>query len=89
MQYVITFLEGVISFISPCMLPLLPLYISYFAGNADKRSHVLARAIAFMLGFTAIFTAMGLFAGTLGSLLMRYQTAVNLISSFLHPYRVE
>lgn len=83
MQYVITFLEGVISFISPCMLPLLPLYISYFAGNADKRSHVLARAIAFMLGFTAIFTAMGLFAGTLGSLLMRYQTAVNLIGGLI------
>ena len=83
MQYIITFLEGIISFISPCMLPMLPLYISYFAGNADQRRHVLARAIAFMLGFTSIFTALGLFAGTLGVLLLRYQTAVNLIGGFV------
>lgn len=33
MEYIITFVEGIISFISPCMLPILPLYISYFAGN--------------------------------------------------------
>lgn len=83
MQYIITFLEGIISFISPCMLPMLPLYISYFAGNADKRSHVLARALAFMLGFTAIFTALGLFAGTLGSFLLRYQTVVNIVGGLI------
>lgn len=40
MEFVITFLEGFISFISPCMLPLLPLYISYFAGRADKKHKV-------------------------------------------------
>ena len=33
MQYVISFLEGIITFISPCLLPMLPLYISYFAGG--------------------------------------------------------
>ena len=33
MDYLITFLEGIIAFISPCMLPLLPVYISYFAGG--------------------------------------------------------
>lgn len=83
MQYLITFLEGIISFISPCMLPMLPLYISYFAGNADKRRHVLLRAAAFVLGFTVIFTALGLFAGTLGTFLMRYQTAVNLVGGII------
>ena len=36
MQYFITFLEGIISFISPCMLPMLPIYISYFGGNQSK-----------------------------------------------------
>ena len=66
MQYLITFLEGFISFISPCMLPMLPLYISYFAGNADKKHRTLARALAFVLGFTGVFTLLGLFAGTLG-----------------------
>ena len=40
MEFAITFLEGFISFISPCMLPLLPLYISYFAGGADKKHKV-------------------------------------------------
>ncbi len=77
MQYIITFLEGVISFISPCMLPMLPLYISYFAGNTGKKHHTLLRASAFVLGFTVVFTALGLFAGTLGSFLGRHQTVVN------------
>lgn len=79
MQYLITFLEGVISFISPCMLPMLPAYISYFAGNADKKHHVLLRSLAFVLGFTVIFTLLGLFAGTLSSFLMKYQSIVNIV----------
>jgi cytochrome c-type biogenesis protein len=83
MQYLITFLEGFISFISPCMLPMLPLYISYFAGNADKKHRTLARALAFVLGFTGVFTLLGLFAGTLGQLLARYQTAVNIVTGLI------
>lgn len=83
MQYLITFLEGIISFISPCMLPMLPLYISYFAGNADHKRNIFLRAGAFVLGFTAVFTALGLFAGTLGGFLAKYQTAVNLICGII------
>ena len=83
MQYVITFLEGIISFISPCMLPMLPLYLSYFAGNADKRHHVLLRVLGFLLGFTLVFTALGMFAGTLGVFLMKYQTAVNIVGGLV------
>lgn len=79
MEFLITFLEGVISFISPCMLPMLPIYISYFAGNADKKQHVIARSAAFVLGFTVVFSALGLFAGTLGAFLMGYRTAVNIV----------
>jgi cytochrome c-type biogenesis protein len=80
MQYLITFLEGIISFLSPCMLPMLPLYLSYFAGGGEeKQHHVLLRVLGFMLGFTATFTALGLFAGTLGVFLMKYQTAVNIV----------
>lgn len=78
MQYLITFLEGIISFISPCMLPMLPIYISYFAGNADKKGHVISRAAAFVIGFTVIFTGLGLFAGTLSGFLIRYQQAVQI-----------
>lgn len=79
MAYLITFLEGMISFISPCMLPMLPIYISYFAGGADKKEKVAFRAISFVLGFTVVFTAMGLFAGTLGRFLAKYDTAVNIV----------
>ena len=83
MQYLLTFLEGVISFLSPCMLPMLPVYISYFAGNADKKHRILLRAACFVLGFTVIFSLLGLFAGTLSALLARYQTAVNIVSGVI------
>ncbi|MBQ8514806.1 MAG: sulfite exporter TauE/SafE family protein [Ruminococcus sp.] len=83
MQYLITFLEGIISFISPCMLPMLPVYISYFAGNADKKQHTFSRAAAFVLGFTVVFSLLGLFAGTLGAFLTEYKTAVNIVCGLL------
>ena len=83
MQYLITFLEGIISFISPCMLPMLPIYISYFAGNADKKGHILSRAIAFVFGFTIIFTGLGLFAGTLSGFLIRYQQVVQIVCGLI------
>lgn len=80
MQFLITFLEGIISFISPCMLPMLPIYVSYFAGGADKKENIFKRAICFVLGFTVVFSVLGLFAGTLGSFLTKYQTAVNIVT---------
>lgn len=80
MQYIITFLEGFISFISPCMLPMLPIYISYFAGHADKKHKTLFKVFGFILGFTLVFTALGLFAGTIGGLLTKYQNIVNIVS---------
>lgn len=79
MQYFITFLEGLISFVSPCMLPMLPVYVSYFAATAGKKRQVLARAAFFVLGFTVVFSLLGLFAGTLGSFLVHYKTAVNVV----------
>lgn len=82
MQYLITFLEGFISFISPCMLPMLPLYISYFAAGADKKHRIFVRAISFVLGFTLVFSLLGLFAGTIGSLLSKYRTVVDAVSGF-------
>ena len=80
MQYVISFLEGIVTFISPCLLPMLPIYISYFAGGAERSSgKTLTCASGFVLGFTAVFVAMGALAGTVGSFLIRYQTIVNLV----------
>lgn len=80
MQYFISFLEGIITFLSPCLLPMLPIYISYFAGGGERTvKKTLTNALGFVLGFTVLFTAMGALAGTLGSFLTRYQTWVNLI----------
>ena len=84
MQYVISFLEGIITFISPCLLPMLPIYISYFAGGGTgSMRKTLTGAAGFVLGFTAVFTAMGALAGTVGGLLREYQTAVNLVSGLV------
>ena len=83
MQYLITFLEGLISFISPCMLPMLPLYVSYFAGGEKNRTRTAVRAAAFVLGFTVTFMLLGLFAGSLGVILNRYRTAVNIVTGAL------
>lgn len=81
MQYTIAFLEGIITFISPCLLPMLPIYVSYFAGGGQRSTKkTLLTSIGFVLGFTAVFMAMGALAGTLGSFLKIHQTAVNLVS---------
>ncbi len=77
MQYLITFLEGVLSFVSPCVLPLLPLYISYFAGGGEKR--VVARAGAFVFGFSVVFCLLGVFAASLGALLLQWQRATEIV----------
>ena len=80
MQYMISFLEGIVTFISPCLLPMLPIYISYFAGGSERSTGKTLRcAFGFVLGFTAVFVAMGALAGTVGSFLVRYQTIVNLV----------
>lgn len=91
MEYIITFIEGIISFISPCMLPMLPLYISYFAGDTDRadknqKSTTFARSLAFVLGFTIVFTALGVFAGSIGTFFMRNQTIVNIICGLIIIY---
>ena len=84
MQYVISFLEGIITFISPCLLPMLPIYISYFAGGGERSARkTLTGAIGFVLGFTVVFVAMGALAGTVGSFLKSHQNLVNIISGLV------
>lgn len=64
---------GVIGFLSPCVLPLVPGYLSYVAGlagveeSAHKQRRMLTGALLFVLGFTAVFVATGALFGTLGS----------------------
>ncbi len=80
MQYFVSFIEGIITFISPCLLPMLPVYLSYFAGGGQSSTKkTLTGAVGFVLGFTAVFTALGALAGTLGSLIKQYEAIVNIV----------
>lgn len=84
MQYFISFIEGIITFISPCLLPMLPLYVSYFAGGENRSlAKTLRNALGFVLGFTAVFVLMGALAGTLGSFLTKYHVAVNIVTGLI------
>ena len=84
MQYIISFLEGIITFLSPCLLPMLPIYISYFAGGGTRSTgKTLKNALGFVAGFTVVFVSLGALAGTLGSFLRQYQTAVNIVSGLI------
>ena len=84
MEYFISFLEGIITFISPCLLPMIPIYITYFAGGGERsRGKTLRGALGFVAGFTLVFVAMGALAGTVGAFLTRYQTAVNIVSGIV------
>lgn len=84
MQYAISFLEGIITFISPCLLPMLPVYLSYFAGGGVRTAgKTLKGAFGFVTGFTAVFIILSVLAGTVGSFLREYQTAVNIVSGLI------
>ena len=85
MDYVIVFLEGITTFISPCLLPMLPVYVSYFTGqNAEAgKGRTVLSALGFVLGFTLVFVLMGAFAGTVGKFVRQYQTAVNLVTGLV------
>lgn len=70
MDYILTFIEGIASFISPCLLPMIPIYISYFIGENDKKSNkVILNSVGFVLGFTIVFLILSIFASSLGSIL--------------------
>ena len=84
MQYFISFLEGIITFVSPCLLPMLPIYISYFAGGSDRNNkRVIKNAFGFILGFTVVFVLLGALAGSLGRLLQEFHTVVKIITGLI------
>ena len=90
MDFAITFLEGVITFVSPCLLPMLPIYVAYFAGGAERANNgssslgrTLVCAFGFVVGFTIVFTLMGALAGAAGHLLFEYQGVLNAICGII------
>ena len=82
--YAVVFLEGIITFVSPCLLPMLPVYLSYFMGGGRRGTRrALRSSLGFVLGFTLVFVALGALSGTLGRLLVARRTAVDLITGGL------
>ena len=85
MQYILSLLEGIITFISPCLLPMLPVYLSFFAGGSggEKTNSTLKNAIGFVCGFTVVFLILGAFAGSIGLFLRQYTSVVNIITGLI------
>lgn len=70
MEYLFTFLEGIASFISPCILPMLPIYISYFLGKEEKSTkNAIINSCGFVLGLTIVFLLLSIFASQFGTVI--------------------
>ena len=69
LAFIVAFIAGLISFFSPCVLPLVPGYLSYAAGMTDvrRKGRVAAGSLLFIAGFSALFISYGALFGTLGS----------------------
>ncbi len=79
---------GLVSFFSPCLVPLLPGYLSYVSGltGADLRDHrarVATGASLFVFGFSAVFVSYGALFGAIGMHLLAYQRAINIFLGLL------
>lgn len=77
---ILAFSAGLLSFLSPCVLPLVPAYISYLTGNRisdldskQSKFNTLYKSIGFVIGFSIIFIAMGASVTSLGKLLIKHQ----------------
>lgn len=69
----ISIAAGLISFLSPCVLPLVPGYLSYAAGMSKSRGRVLLGSLLFILGFSVLFVSYGALFGFFGSKILNHQ----------------
>ena len=83
MEYLTTFLWGFVSFLSPCMLPMLPIYLSYFSKEHAGRARTFALSISFVAGFSVVFCSLGLFVGSLGALLSEFHKIVETVGGII------
>ncbi|MBG9980271.1 cytochrome C biogenesis protein CcdA [Facklamia sp. DSM 111018] len=85
MDYLLLFLEGIMTFISPCLLPMVPLYVAYFAGDDHQLSsrQTFVKALMFMLGFSFVFILMSLFISTVGRFLLINRSVINILAGFV------
>ncbi|MCZ7563097.1 MAG: cytochrome c biogenesis protein CcdA [Burkholderiales bacterium] len=81
------FLAGIVSFLSPCVLPLVPGYVSFIAGQSAEPRHfrisarlsTLGISAFFVAGFASVFIALGASASAMGELLSRYRYELNIL----------
>jgi len=90
----LAFLAGVLSFLSPCVLPLIPSYVSFITsisfkdltvGTDRKKIHYLTitNSIAFILGFSTVFIALGISSSAVGSFFFQYMDTIRIIGGVL------
>lgn len=92
-SFIFVFFQGILSFLSPCILPLIPIYISYLAGNSKKvsgdgiitfeRREVFLNTVFFVLGISSVFFILGLSFTTLGKILNSYKVIISRISGII------
>lgn len=90
-DFILSFAEGILTFISPCILPMLPIYFLYLAGASDedkpgeelKKSTLILNSIGFVLGFTIVFVLFGATATTIGSFLREHNRTLKVISGIV------
>ena len=79
----LAFTAGVLSFLSPCVLPLVPSYLAYIGGAGAARGRVVRSSLFFVLGFSLIFVGLGASASLLGGLLGAYRYELTLFGGVL------
>lgn len=79
MEYILIFLEGIASFISPCVLPLVPIYISYFAGQDPKKNKAITNSIAFVIGYSIVFAILAVLANRFGMVLVGLTKTIKIV----------
>lgn len=89
-SFPLAFLAGVLSFLSPCVLPLVPAYVSFITGlsidelrHSPRISKTMGNTIAFVAGFSTIFISLGTSSSLLGGLLLKYQDYLRIAGGVL------
>lgn len=81
-----SFLEGLLAFVSPCILPMLPIYLMYLGGAEGEtlsRRRLLSNTLGFITGFSLVFVALGATASALGALLVAHRVLLQRISGLV------
>lgn len=90
-SYIAAFVAGLVSFLSPCVLPLIPAYLSFMtglttaelAGERRASTRVLVPALLFVLGFSLVFVGLGISATVLGQFLIEYRAIAEKVGGVL------